>query len=101
MTLNAEVAAKTEQKLRQRAASCGQDVATFVGKILDRIADDDDLTIWEAANDSQPVADSQEARRARLGRTFAERLDAWVARHPRLDHEIDISTESIYKGCGE
>ncbi len=101
MTLNAEVADKTEQKFRQRAASSGQDVAAFVGKILDRIADSDDLTIWEAANDSHPVTDSLEARRARIGRTFAERLDAWIARHPVLDHEIDISTESIYKGCGE
>ena len=101
MTLNIQLADHTEQTFRQHAESRGQDLATFVSKMLDRIADSNDPSTWEVANDGHPDHDSLEARRARIGRTFAERLDAWIARHPVLDHEIDISTESIYKGCGE
>ena len=32
---------------------------------------------------------------------FGEWFKAWADRHPRVDHIIDDSRESIYAGCGE
>jgi len=56
---------------------------------------------------SEIVADSLqlevEAARRKLTTqgTFGDWLKQWANRHSRLDHEIDISRESIYVGCGE
>lgn len=32
---------------------------------------------------------------------FRKRLEAWIALHPKLDHAVDDSRESIYAGHGE
>lgn len=37
-------------------------------------------------------------RRKRSHEVFKQRVDAWIALHPVLDHEIDDSREAIYEG---
>ena len=32
---------------------------------------------------------------------WVQSLEEWAASHPRLDHFVDDSRESIYAGCGE
>lgn len=86
MNIELNLPAEYEQALQQRAAAQGRDVNTYVKEIV-----------------TESLADEVEIRQKRAARrgTFAERLDAWIARHPVLDRPVDDSRESIYEGRGE
>jgi len=76
---------EVESALRSRAAAAGQDVETFVRMVVaDSLAE-------------SGVAPSPDNRPAE----FRQRLESWIALHPKLDQVIDDSRESIYAGCGE
>ncbi len=86
MNIQLNLPAEYEQALQQQAAAHGRDVDTYVKDLV-----------------TESLADEVETRKKRATRrgTFAERLDAWIARHPVLDHPVDDSRESIYEGRGE
>ena len=88
MAVTATFSEEIERALRERAAAAGRVVESLVGQlVLDWLAKDESTT--------------KPRRRRRSSAEFCERLDAWTARHPVLDHPIDDSRESIYEGCGE
>jgi len=72
--------------LRQHAAASGEDLDACVSQI---VADNlqAEITATRRSN-GQP-------------QNFGEWLKAWADRHPRLDHDIDDSRESIYADCVE
>ena len=72
--------------LQQHVAATGGEIDAYVSDIV--------------ADSLQPEVESARRKQTRQG-TFGEWLQQWADRHPRLDHEIDISRESIYTGCGE
>ena len=72
--------------LQQHVAATGQDIDTLVTDIV--------------ADRLQAEVEYARSRKVNQG-TFAEWLQEWANRHPRLEHDIDISRESIYAGCGE
>ena len=76
-----------EHALRRRASAVGQDITTFVTKIVTEKLE------------SVPAP----ARRCRISHeTFAKRLESWIKRHhPVTTHMVDDSRESIYEGRGE
>lgn len=74
-----------EQSLRSRAAASGQDVETFVRQLVTQ----------------QLLEDEPAAARQTSVAEFEKRLDAWINLHPKLDHAVDDSRESIYAGRGE
>jgi hypothetical protein len=74
-----------EAALLRRAAAAGQDVASFVRKVVtDSLAEPD----IDVPPKKQPAE-------------FRRRLESWIALHPKLDHAIDDSRESIYAGRDE
>lgn len=86
MNVSINFPAEVEQALRRRAAATGQDMETFVAKVLTD----------EVADDLKP------RRKSKISpEEFARRTDAWIKLHPVLDHAIDDSRESIYAGRGE
>lgn len=86
MNVNVEIPQSFEPILLQRAAAAGMDVGLFIREFVT-----DNL-----------IAKSEPARKRKMSHEeFRQRLDAWIARHPVLDHEIDDSREAIYEGCGE
>lgn len=88
MTLNVHLQLPPEYiaALQQHASATSGEIDTYVSEI---VADSLQLEV-EAAR-----------RKLTTQGTFGEWLKQWANRHPRLDHEIDISRESIYAGCGE
>ena len=86
MNIELRLSSEDEQALRKHIASTGGDVETYVSDVV--------------AESLQSELQTARNTRTRPG-TFAERLRAWAERHPRLDHEIDVSRESIYAGRGE
>ena len=86
MNVELRLPSEYQHALRRHIAATGEDVASFVSeRVLESL---------------QSEVETARQRKSRPG-TFEERIKAWANRHPRLDHEIDISTESIYEGCGE
>lgn len=85
MTVSISFPDDIARKLRDRAATSGQDVATVVREV-----------VAESLSEAEDSSDKAQARG-----DFAEWLDAWIALHPVLDHAIDDSRESIYAGRGE
>ena len=88
MTMNVHLQLPSEYlaALQQHVAVTGGEIDAYVSNI---VADSLQLEV-EAARRKQPGQGK-----------FAEWLQQWANRHPRLDHEIDVSRESIYAGCGE
>ncbi len=86
MNFSVQFSAEIEQALKRHAAQAGIDIPTFVQRIVTE----------QLTEESLPVPANDQSYEA-----FEKRFDAWIARHPVLDHEIDDSRESIYEGCGE
>jgi hypothetical protein len=86
MNVELRLSSEFEHALQQHVAATGEDVDSFVSEVVEE--------------NLRAEVESARRKQPRPG-TFEERIKAWANRHPRLDHEIDISTESIYKGCGE
>ena len=86
MNVNVEFPQSFEPVLLQRAAAAGKDVGLFIREFV-----------------TENLAPKPESTRKRKmsHEEFRQRLDAWVARQPVLDHEIDDSREAIYEGVGE
>ena len=72
--------------LQQHVAATGGEIDSYVSNIV--------------ADSLQPEVEAARRKQTSQG-TFGEWLQRWANRHPRLDHEIDVSRESIYAGCGE
>lgn len=86
MNVNVDFPQSFEPVLLQRAAAAGKEVGLFIREFVT-----ENLVLK-----SEPVR-----KRKMSHEEFRQRLDAWIARHPVLDHEIDDSREAIYEGCGE
>jgi plasmid stability protein len=82
MTVSINLPAEIENVLRLRAAAAGQDLESFVQRV-----------VVETVNEGV-----ESAPRKGTSAEFAKRLDAWTALHPVLDHAIDDSRESLYAG---
>ena len=88
MTLNVHLHLPSEHlaALKQHVAATGGEIDAYVSEIV--------------ADSLQPEIDAARRKLTTQG-MFGDWLKEWANRHPRLDHEIDISRESIYAGCGE
>lgn len=89
MTLKIPLGPTTEAELRKRAAAAGKKPEDFVVEVIE-----EELAINEPAPSLEPA--SPDKRDAWLAE-----FHAWVASHPRLDHFVDDSRDSIYSGRGE
>jgi hypothetical protein len=85
MTLNIHLPADVERTIRERASAAGVDLETYVTNIVK-----EEIAVAPEVKSPVPPPSS-----------YAERLQAWIALHPVLDHPIDDSRESIYAGRGE
>ncbi len=83
MTVNLTLPDEIERTLRMRAAAAGQDAESFLRQI---VAD----SLSQETETPDPGAISPI--------DFRARLDAWIALHPVLNHNVDDSRESIYEG---
>jgi plasmid stability protein len=83
MTLTITFPEELERTLLSRAAASGQDVESFVRKVVAESLSEDSGTV--------PTSDLSAAE-------FRSRLEAWIASHPVLDHAVDDSRDSIYSG---
>ena len=88
MTLNVHLLLPSEYvaALQQHVAETGGEIDAYVSEIV--------------ADSLQPEVEAAR-RKLTTQSTFGDWLRQWANRHPRLDHEIDISRQSIYAGCGE
>lgn len=86
MNVNVEFPQSFEPVLLQRAAAAGKDVGLFIREFVTE----------NLFFKSEPVRKRKMSHEA-----FRQRIDAWIALHPVLDHEIDDSREAIYEGVGE
>ena len=82
MHVEIEIPDEIGRVLKKRAAAAGTDLTTFVGQVVVESAKEDQSDTHSSTN----VDD------------FIRRQAAWVALHPRLDHAIDDSRETIYAG---
>jgi hypothetical protein len=85
MTVQVEISADMEAKLQNRAAAAGQDVASFVRKLLS-----DEL-----------AAETPDNGQAQSHEEFSRRLRATIDGDGIRCGTFDDSRESIYDGCGE
>lgn len=85
MNVSINFPSEIETVLLSRAAAAGQDVETFVRNVVTDSLADQDLVVAPKKRSAD----------------FRARLEAWIALHPKLDHGIDDSRESIYAGRGE
>lgn len=74
-----------EHALRCRATAVGQDITTFVTKIV----------VEKLGSDLAPT------ERRHSHESFKKRLESWISLHPASTHLVDDSRESIYEGRGE
>jgi hypothetical protein len=86
MNIDLRLPSEYVEILQQHVAATGGDIDTLVSGIV--------------ADSLQAEVESARSKQISPG-SFAEWLQQWANRHPRLEHEIDISRESIYAGCGE
>lgn len=86
MNIDLRLPSEYVEVLQQHVAATGEDINTFVTDIV--------------TDSLQAEVESARSRKVRQG-TFAEWLQQWANRHPRLEQDIDISRESIYAGCGQ
>jgi plasmid stability protein len=83
MTVSINFPTEVENALRSRAAAAGQDVESFVQRVI--------------AESLLQDSEAPPPKRASAAE-FAKRLDSWIALHPVLGHAIDDSRESLYAG---
>jgi hypothetical protein len=88
MQLNISLPAEIETALRRRAAAAGQDVDTFVARVVT-----DELTDEIESAVTRPKYRSHEE--------FKAKLDEIIQRHNVRNGNFDDSRESIYAGRGE
>lgn len=82
MTLHLKLPADVEARIHECAAATGQDVETFLLRaVQDKLA----------AAEPEPTEQS-----ARNGSDWPAELDAWIASHPVVSHDVDESRETIY-----
>ena len=83
MTITLSFSASTEAELKRQAAANGRDVVEYVTNIV------------EQAVNGEPGAQklSPDERAARWRK--------WAESHPKIEHYVDDSRESIYDGRGE
>ena len=86
MNIDLRLPSEYVEVLQQHVAATGEDINTFVTAIV--------------TDSLQAEVESARSRKVRQG-TFAEWLQQWANRHPRLEQDIDISRESSYEGCGQ
>jgi hypothetical protein len=82
MSLEIRIPPEMEQDVRERASAAGEDVQTFVIKVVQASL---------VAPNTAPQQGTPEWR--------AE-FKAWVEGHPKIEHEVDDSRESIYDDRG-
>lgn len=85
MTIQIQVSAETEAKLRRQAEVQGKDISTFVLQALE-----EKLAFAEVSMTGNDTAQQRIAQ-----------LRTWAASHASLPYEADDSRESIYQGRGE
>jgi len=86
MSLNINLPSDLEHAVRERALASGVDIDTFAAKVFA-----DQLQEQEQIRTPLPT----------FPEDFRKWLDSWIKLHPRVEHEVDVSRESIYEGCGE
>jgi hypothetical protein len=85
MNVSINFPSEIETVLLRRAAAAGQDVESFIRKVVADSLAETDIAVPPR---KQPAE-------------FRKRLESWIALHPKLEHAIDDSRESIYAGRGE
>jgi predicted transcriptional regulator len=85
MALTLSFPPELEAKLRQRAAAEGKDPETLVREAVEQKL---------GAEQASPA-------HAKGFDEWRAEFEAWVAGHPPVEHEVDDSRESIYRGRGE
>ena len=85
MNVSINFSSEIETQLLRRAAAAGQDVESFVRQVVTE-------SLAEQSAEMPPKKVPSE---------FRERMESWIALHPKLDNVIDDSRESIYVGRGE
>lgn len=86
MTITLSLPAGTSQKLQERSAETGKDVATLIREAVD-----------EKLNAPGVPSDPSELPYAQWKQAF----DRWVGGRRPVGHFVDDSRESIYAGRGE
>jgi hypothetical protein len=90
MAVTLELPAAIEQQLKERAERLGQTLEEFLrGLALSAIAAPLPGSVL-----TYPAGFSSPEERSRA-------IHAWADSHPRVDHYVDDSRESIYAGRGE
>lgn len=84
MTIKISLSPALEDKLKERAAASGQDVAVVAAELIEQAI---------AGNGGTALDLSPEQR--------AAEWRSWAENHPRLGHSVDDSRQSIYRGRGE
>jgi hypothetical protein len=74
----------TEDRLKEQAAASGRDVSLYAIELIEKAV----AGIDASSSELSPVQRAAEWR-------------AWAESHPRGDHFVDDSRESIYAGRGE
>lgn len=85
MNLNLNLPKDVETRLIQSAAASGKDVESYLKQLITEQMTEPDLERTDDITLPSPEL-------------FAERQAAWVKLHPVLDHAIDDSRKSFYKG---
>jgi hypothetical protein len=88
MTLNIQLQLPSEyvDELRRRASEHGENLDVYISHI---VAEEVQAELGATRRNESNAKD------------FGEWFKAWADRHPRVNHIIDDSRESIYAGCGE
>jgi hypothetical protein len=84
MTITTSASPSTESKLKAGAAATGLDVTRYTAELIE-----------------QMVSDKPGAAGALSPEQRAAEWRAWTESHPRIDHIVDDSRESVYAGRGE
>ena len=85
MNLKLDLPEEMEAKIRERVASTGQDVESFVLEAV-----------------GEKLAEQSVASRARpQSNDWRTKIHKLIDLHPKLSHDVDDSRESIYAGRGE
>ena len=80
-SVNVLISEEAERQLRQRATARGSTLEEYARTVLEREA---------AVPVANPAAEA-----------WIAEWRAWAASHPRSEHFVDDSRDSIYEGCGE
>ena len=87
MTLEISLAPEVIAKLRERAAAEGKDMESFVREAVEKVLSSPD----ETAHENEQLSAER----------WSAEWHAWADSHPKVDHFVDDSRESIYAGRGE